>query len=51
MPTRSDRKEHAALTPGAELVVIPGAGHLTMIDAPEEANRAVREFLARVERG
>ncbi len=24
-------------------------GHLTMIDAPEEANRAVREFLARVE--
>ncbi len=30
-------KEHAALTPGAELVVIPNAAHLTMIDAPGRA--------------
>jgi proline iminopeptidase len=42
-------REHAAMTPRAEVVVIPGAGHLTMIDAPVAANRAIREFLSRVE--
>jgi len=42
-------KEHAAMTPGAELTVIPGAAHLTMIDAPRACNDAVRKFLARVE--
>ena len=39
----------AALTPDAEVAIIAGAGHLTMIDAPEEANSAIRSFLARVE--
>ena len=43
-------REQAALTPNGEVVIIPGAGHLTMIDAPEQANNAIRDFLARVER-
>ena len=42
-------REQAALTPSAEVAVTPGAGHLTMIDAPEAANAAIREFLVRVE--
>ena len=42
-------KEHAAMTPGAELAVITGAAHLTMIDAPKASNDAVRTFLTRVE--
>ncbi len=41
-------REQAALTPNAEVAIIPGAGHLTMIDAPELANDAIRNFLARV---
>jgi proline iminopeptidase len=42
-------REQAALTPNAEVAIIAGAGHLTMIDAPEHANQAIRNFLARVE--
>ncbi len=42
-------REQAALTPNAGVAIIPGAGHLTMIDAPEQANNAIRDFLARVE--
>jgi proline iminopeptidase len=42
-------REHAGLTPNAEIAVIAGAGHLTMIDAPELANGTIRNFLARVE--
>lgn len=42
-------REQAALTPKGEVVIIPGAGHLTMIDAPEQANSAIRDFLAKVE--
>jgi proline iminopeptidase len=42
-------RQQAALTPNAEVAIIPGAGHLTMIDAPEYANGAIRDFLARVE--
>ena len=42
-------REQAAVTPDAEVAIIPGAGHLTMIDAPEQANNAIRDFLARVE--
>lgn len=41
-------REHAAFTPNAEVAIIPGAGHLTMIDAPEDTNDAIRNFLARV---
>lgn len=39
---------HAAI-PGAELVVIPGAGHLSNIEAPEEFNSQVRRFIRSVE--
>jgi len=42
-------REQAGITPNAELAIIAGAGHLTMIDAPELANGAIRNFLARVE--
>ncbi|MGH3473608.1 MAG: alpha/beta fold hydrolase [Aeromicrobium sp.] len=33
--------------PGAELVVIPGAGHVSNLERPEQFNQAVREFLDR----
>ena len=33
--------------PGAELVVLPGAGHLSNLEAAEEFNAAVADFLAR----
>ncbi len=42
-------REQAGLTPNAEIAIIAGAGHLTMIDAPELANGTIRNFLARVE--
>lgn len=39
----------AAGLPRAELVRIPGAGHLTALEAPDAFAEAVREFLARIE--
>ena len=42
-------REQAALTPNAEVAIIAGAGHLTMIDAPEEAIGTIRNFLTRAE--
>jgi proline iminopeptidase len=42
-------RAQAALTPNAEVAIISGAGHLTMIDAPEQANNAIAGFLSRVE--
>lgn len=47
MPATVQR--HAALVPGAEFAVIPGAAHLTMNDHPDEMVRVVREFLRRAE--
>lgn len=38
----------ADLIRGAELVKIPGAGHLSNLEAPEAFHRAVEPFLARV---
>ena len=38
-------REQAAMTPNSKVAIIQGAGHLTMIDAAEEANLAIREFL------
>ncbi|MEU0754769.1 alpha/beta fold hydrolase [Streptomyces albogriseolus] len=35
--------------PGAELVVVPGAGHFLMEDAPERVVHEIRDFLARAE--
>ena len=42
-------REHAAMTPGAQFVMIPGAAHLTMVDQPDRCNKAIRDFLAHVE--
>jgi len=38
-----------AQVPGARMAVIPGSGHMTMIDAPEAFADTVRQFLAEVE--
>ncbi len=35
--------------PGAELVVLPGRGHVVHLESPDELNRLVENFLARVE--
>ncbi len=40
---------YASLIPGAEVIVIPRAAHLTMQDSPEENIRIVRQFLRRVD--
>ncbi|HET7039772.1 MAG TPA: proline iminopeptidase-family hydrolase [Gemmatimonadales bacterium] len=42
-------RRHAGLTPGARLVVIPGAGHLTQWDNPAANLDAVRSFLRTVD--
>ena len=36
---------------GSEFVVIPGAGHVSNLDSPDEFNSCVLEFLERVEAG
>jgi pimeloyl-ACP methyl ester carboxylesterase len=35
----------AELIPGAQLAVIPGAGHLAPVESPAETTRAIAEFL------
>ena len=40
-------RQFAALTPGAEVVVLAGAAHITSWDARDENVRVVREFLRR----
>ena len=40
------KKSYTAELPNAQLVVIPGSGHLTPVDAPEKFNEAVTAFLA-----
>ncbi|WP_030194822.1 alpha/beta fold hydrolase [Streptomyces sp. NRRL S-87] len=42
-PLTVARQFHEAI-PDAELVVIPGAGHVSNLERPEEFNRAVRRF-------
>ena len=42
----ADAEAMAKTIPGATLVTIPGAGHLTAMEAPEEFNTAVTDFLA-----
>jgi pimeloyl-ACP methyl ester carboxylesterase len=36
--------------PGAELVVVPDAGHLLLLEHPEVVNRAIRELVERARR-
>ena len=40
-------EEIAALVPGAELRVIPDAGHLSVLEQPGAANRALLSWLQR----
>ena len=42
-------EEAQRLTAGSELVVVKGAGHSPQRDAPEVFNRAVLDFLAKVD--
>lgn len=42
-------KEAQRLTPGSELVVVNGVGHAPQRDAPEAFNRAIVDFLAKVD--
>jgi len=35
--------------PGSELLVVPGCGHVVQLERPDELNRAVESFLARVD--
>jgi proline iminopeptidase len=43
-------KRFARMTPGAKVIVLPGAAHLTPWDARDENVKAVREFLRGVDR-
>jgi proline iminopeptidase len=40
----------ASLVSGAQFVIIPNAGHLSMQDNPEANNKAVRDFLNGIEK-
>jgi pimeloyl-ACP methyl ester carboxylesterase len=46
-PVTHSRRMAAAI-PEAELTVIPDAGHLVMLERPEEVNAALRRLLERV---
>jgi proline iminopeptidase len=43
-------REHAAMMPGAQFVMIPGAAHMTMIDQTDRCTKAIRAFHTGVER-
>ncbi len=50
LDTWAPPKQHAAmaqLLPDAELVIVPGAGHMIQREAPEAVNRAIADWLAR----
>lgn len=47
--TPATAKYYQSLIPGAELVIIENAAHLTMHDEPDANNNAIREFLSKVE--
>ncbi len=44
MPLPTSRAMHEAI-PQSHLVILPGAAHLSNVEAPEPFNRAVRDFL------
>lgn len=44
-PKESELMRDALRAPGARLVVIPGAAHLSNVEQPDAFNQAVREFL------
>ncbi|GAC1325131.1 MAG: alpha/beta hydrolase [Mycobacteriales bacterium] len=45
LSTPAEAQAMAAAIPGARLVQLAGAGHLSAVEVPEEFNAAVREFL------
>ena len=45
-PVEPEGRSMAAAIPGAKLVVIPNAGHLSNLEQPEAFNATVREFLS-----
>ena len=45
-PAETEGRDLAAAIPGAKLVVLPDAGHLSNLEQPDAFNTAVREFLA-----
>jgi 3-oxoadipate enol-lactonase len=47
-PAETEGRSLADAIPGAKLVIIPNAGHLSNFEQPEAFNAAVREFLTRV---
>jgi len=47
-PAETEGRSLAAAIPGAELVIIPNAGHLASLEQPGVFNVTIREFLARV---
>lgn len=49
--TPDDSRELAGAIPGAELVILPGAGHMSCWEDPAGFNVAVREFLDRTAGG
>jgi pimeloyl-ACP methyl ester carboxylesterase len=50
IPPEASRTMAAAIT-DSQLVLIPGAGHLANLEEPGAFNAALREFMARVDRG
>jgi pimeloyl-ACP methyl ester carboxylesterase len=46
-PVESSRKMAAAV-PGTDLVIIPGAGHVSNIEQPDAFNAALVMFLRRI---
>ena len=43
--------KRAEAIPGAELVLVPGAGHAVILEAPEVVNEAITGLIARVGAG
>jgi pimeloyl-ACP methyl ester carboxylesterase len=41
-------KEIADLIPGSEFYIIPGAGHVTPLENPEELNKLIQKFLTKI---
>jgi pimeloyl-ACP methyl ester carboxylesterase len=50
LDTWSPPAQHAAIAaaiPDSELVIVPGAGHMIQLEAPEAVNSAIARWLAR----
>ena len=45
-PAETEGRGLVNAIPGAKLVVIPNAGHLSNLEQPEAFNTAIREFLS-----